>query len=207
MRLYAENPGGGHSPRAIGGLTPDSILWRRSTVDQRTTANALLVYSGRDRDCPPGALGNGSGSNSPFETLHYADRQLAYLRKLKPDWDGDQGQPPTADSIIAMHQAIKRVSDRRTIYPFLNPDGTGGIVAEWHADGQVLEILSEANGETYFYGKNSDGELLIDARDEDAEAINSYGYASSNRRKFRKLLVALSLYVHHANPAWRELFK
>jgi hypothetical protein len=205
VRLYAEDPG--RSSRGDSGLTPDSILWRRSNVDSSPVGPVFVVYSDREDDCPPRDVGKAGSPESPFELLHYVERKLANLRKLQPDWDGDDGKPPTGDSLIAMHQAIKGVADRRTIYPFLNPDGSGGVIAEWHADGQVLEILTAASGATYFYGKDSAGELLIDAPDEDAHTMRSSGYRQSNRRQFRRLLVSLSAYVHHQNPTWRELFK
>jgi hypothetical protein len=206
VRNFAGDPRGGRSSRVPGGLTPDSIMWRRSNVDHDPTVK-LLMYGEPERDCPPGRPSAEPRTNSPFEILRYAERRLADLKELEPDWDGEDGQPPTTDSIIAMHQAIKGVSDRRTVYPFLNPDGSGGIIAEWHAEGKVLEISADEDGETYLYGKSREGDLLIDALDEDAATMDSTGYAHSNRRRFRKILVELSLHVHRANPAWRELFK
>lgn len=194
MRMYASRPQQGLRSRIERGLTPDSIMWRRSRVESHHS-NAVVVMYGQS-DCGIKGPSYETDLESSFEFLHHVKSKLTHLRNLQLNWDDDGGQPPTGDALICMYQTLKGVADRRTVFPFLSPTGDGGLVAEWHANGKVLEVIVEPDGSTFLYGKDADLELLIDAQD-----------SSATRRRFRRLLVTLSTYVHRENPTWRELFK
>jgi hypothetical protein len=148
-----------------------------------------------------GLLGSGYGSgvrrakDSPYELVRYAQPRLHALRNLRSNWDGEGGEAATTDAIIAMDEILKKVADRRTVFPYLSPDGEGGVLAEWHAKEQKIEIEVDAVGEANFYATDQAGKTVLE------DGVNP-----TTEWKLRRLLLDLSARVDRENPTWRDLF-
>ncbi|MBO4162034.1 hypothetical protein [Micromonospora antibiotica] len=94
-----------------------------------------------------------------------------------------------------MFEFLQKVSDRRTVFPFLSPDGEGGVLAEWHARKQRIEIEVDGDGNGLFYASDADGREVLAGE-----------VSPQSEHKLRRLLLDLSVRVDLENPTWRALF-
>ncbi|WP_212840143.1 hypothetical protein [Catellatospora sp. IY07-71] len=135
------------------------------------------------------------GTISPFGFSHYIRSKLHQLSRLPRDWDGNGGVPVNSVASFGLVGIMGRVSDRRTVYPFLSPFDKGGVLAEWHAGQQKIEVEVDRVGDIYVFATDERGRAILDAElDESVE------------RKLRQLLNLLSQKVNKENPTWRRLF-
>jgi hypothetical protein len=133
--------------------------------------------------------------SSPYDLVRYAEAKLAVLRTLPEGWDGEKGVPVTTNAALAMYEILQKLADRRTVFPYLSPDGEGGVLGEWHARAQKLEIEVDADGNGVFYATDQDGNVVL--QDD---------VSPQTEHKLRHLLLELSARVDQENPTWRELF-
>jgi hypothetical protein len=62
------------------------------------------------------------------------------VRALKPDWDGEGGQPPSSDVGRTALAIISYLSSEDLPPPFVAPTPQGGISLEWVAKDRELEL-------------------------------------------------------------------
>lgn len=136
-----------------------------------------------------------AGGRSPFELINYAGSKLSELRSLPDDWDNEGGKAVSADALISMHEVLGRVVERTTVFPFLSPNGEGGVLAEWHAGSQKIEIEVEADGTAYTYATDNQGKVVLDTN-----------VSRETIKALRHILRVLSERVDEENPKWREMF-
>jgi hypothetical protein len=86
---------------------------------------------------------SGSGLERPSraEILRYAQSELAKLRRLPPDWDGDGGVPLNA---VLANLALSLVGEvtvaNGLATPQFSPSPDGGLTMTWLVDGDRLTI-------------------------------------------------------------------
>src|SRR5262249_36022033 len=132
---------------------------------------------------------------SPFFYTRYVSAKLRELRVLAEGWDGGVARPPTQAAAYCMYRLLTRLGDGRTVFPFIVPDGTGGIVAEWRAGVKRIEIEVDGDGQVACCATDGAGEIVIDK-----------GLDERDIDQLSSLLAELSTEVREKNPSWRRLF-
>jgi len=125
--------------------------------------------------------------------------KLRELRILAEGWDGEAARPPTQEAVHCMYRLLTRLGDGRTVFPFIVPDGTGGVVAEWRAGVRRIEIEVDCDGQAACCATDGAGETVID-KDLGEQDEQDIGRLTS-------LLAELSTEVREKNPSWRRLFR
>jgi hypothetical protein len=99
-----------------------------------------------------------------------------------------------------MYRLLTRLGDGRTVFPFIVPDGTGGVVAEWRAGVRRIEIEVDGDGQAACCATDGAGEIVIDKDLGEHDDEQDIGRLTS-------LLAELSTEVRAKNPSWRRLFR
>lgn len=185
MSAYGDGAGTGR--RAV----PPGALFRDSRTDVQSSYVLLIAPEGESY----GGLRCSKRHNSPYELIRYVKPRLHEMRNLVPGWDGEHGKPSTTNAILSMFEILQKVSDRRTVFPYLSPDGEGGVLAEWHARKQKIEVEIDAEGSAFYYATDQEGRELLEG-----------AVTPQTEHKLRRLLLDLSARVDQENPLWRELF-
>jgi len=78
------------------------------------------------------------------------NEQLDAIAKLEQNWDGDDADKPTSESIKRAREFIE-CSDC-TIKPIVNPTRSGGVQFEWEIDDGYFEIefLDDGTPQTFW---------------------------------------------------------
>ena len=132
-----------------------------------------------------------------LELQTYVSGKLHELRTLPADWD-DAGGGPAAQSVTHVaYRTLDRISDHRTIFPFITPGEDGSVIFEWRAGRERLEIE---------FGPDETPYVRYTERSGIAKVSGTLGEEGVGMEAVRRLLSALSLRVWVANPAWKRLF-
>jgi len=137
---------------------------------------------------------------SPFFYSRYVSAKLRELRALAEGWDGEAARPPTQEAVYRMYRLLTRLGDGRTVFPFIVPDGTGGVVAEWRAAGKRIEIEVDGDGQAACCATDGAGEISLDK--DLGEHVDEQDIG-----RLAALLAELSTEVREKNPSWRRLFR
>jgi hypothetical protein len=181
------------------GVLRDRLLGGRSghgwpAVEEGTTTSVWMIRRSVPQENESHHVSS-VGRSSPFIFSQYVSRKLDHLRSLPRGWDGDRAQPVTQSATWGMYCLLTQLGDARTVFPFLAPDGNGGVMAEWRAGEWRLEIEVSDAGDAYVYARTANG-VLVDDDLVGSEMVD----------RVRRLLLELSADVRAHNPAWRRLF-
>ena len=83
------------------------------------------------------------GGLSPFGLKQWQNEAIKgvyKVRALKPDWDGEGGQPPSSDVVQAALAIIRYFPSEDLPPPFVAPTPQGGISLEWVVKDRELEL-------------------------------------------------------------------
>lgn len=136
------------------------------------------------------------GASTKLELQLYTSSKLQELRSLEVGWDGGHADSVSQGVTHQVYRILDQLADSRSVYPFLTPTSEGGVLAEWRAGKERLEIEFTPGEAPYVYAVNVDGELRIDGH------LGEKGIAAEARRALKDL----SLRVWTSNPAWKRLF-
>jgi hypothetical protein len=132
-----------------------------------------------------------------LELQTYVSGKLHELRTLPSNWD-DAGSGPAQQSVTHVaYRTLDRISDHRTVFPFITPGEDDTIIFEWRAGRERLEI--EFAPEEVPYVRYVDPLGVTRA----SSALGDEGVGIEVLRGF---LSSLSLRVWAANPTWKRLF-
>lgn len=132
-----------------------------------------------------------------LELQMYVSGKLHELRTLPLNWDDAGGEPASQSVTHVAYRTLDRISDHRTVFPFITPGEGGSIVFEWRAGRERLEIEFFPGEMPYIrYAEPSGGARVSGYLGEEGVGVEAV----------RRLLSSLSLRVWVANPAWRRLF-
>ncbi|MER5887261.1 hypothetical protein ABT160_25855 [Streptomyces sp. NPDC001941] len=135
--------------------------------------------------------------NNKLELQTYVCNKLYELRTLPQGWDGAEGGPTPQPATHLAYRILDRLSDYRTIFPFITPGEDGEVVLEWRAGAELLELTFPPEERPYVYYKDPSGSLQLSGE----LGTEGVGY-----EVVRKLLAALSRRVWSENPTWKRLF-
>lgn len=125
--------------------------------------------------------------------FRFVDTRLAHLYR-------GQESSVSTEALETMKRALIRIGRDGSLFPHIDEDGDGGIVAEWVAAGDRIEIGVEADGSLY---------LLVAIGRRTVINNDFPGLSSSNpalRDEVSKALEQLTRRVNINNPNWRSLF-
>jgi len=177
-------------------MSPRDRTSHLDDVDRVGTSNAVwFVFHSAEEGPHAGSSILAQPSPSPFEAIQYVRNRLGELSRLPNDWDGNGGVGASDRAHRSLLLALQAICDRRTVFPFLAPTGDGGVIAEWRASAERVEIECEADGTLHVYATTERGSVRIDDV-----------WSDDVRRKTRRALLELSARVSRENPAWRRLF-
>lgn len=94
--------------------------------------------------------------------VQYVEAELNALCALPERWDGHHAQPITVSAIEGMIQVLGALMDQTSPSPQLFPLPDGGIQAEWHVDGNKVEIEIEGDGDAYLLADRRDGSVVAE---------------------------------------------
>ena len=94
--------------------------------------------------------------------VQYVEAELNTLCALPERWDGHHAQPITVSAIESTIQVLGSLMDQTSPPPQLFPLADGGIQAEWHVDGNKIEIEIEGNGDAYLLADRHDGSVVAE---------------------------------------------
>jgi len=106
--------------------------------------------------------------------VQYVEAELNALCALPERWDGHHAQPISVSAIEGTIQVLGALMDRSSPPPQLFPLPDGGVQAEWHIDGNKIEIEVEGNGDAYLLADRCDGSVVAEgtaARDDPDGAL------------------------------------
>jgi len=145
---------------------------------------------------------DGSGARLPegaptkLELQTYVTSKLKELRCLELGWDGAQAGPVTQKVTHEVYRTLDQVTEARSVYPFVTPTAEGGILAEWRAGKERIEIEFTPNDDPYVYVVDSDGVTQVDG----------YLRERGTLLGVRRALKEISQRVWATNPTWKRLF-
>lgn len=119
--------------------------------------------------------------------VQYVEAELNSLCALPEGWDGHRAQPITRPAITATIEVLSALMDLTSPPPQLFPLPDGGIQAEWHVDGNKIEIEIDRDGDAYLLADRSDGSPVAEgsASREDPEG------AIARTREFLRVLAGM----------------
>ena len=94
--------------------------------------------------------------------VQYVEAELNALYALPERWDGHRAQPITVSAIEGAIQVLGALMDQTSPPPQLFPLPDGGIQAEWHVDGNQIEIEIEGTGDAYLLVDRADGSVVAE---------------------------------------------
>jgi hypothetical protein len=127
----------------------------------------------------------------------YVSGKLHELRTLPAGWDDADGAPLPQTVTHAAYRILDRISDHRTVFPFITPGEDGAILLEWRAGSERLELEFSPDELPYVLYVDPNGVTKMNG------VLGSEGVGFES---VRGILAALSLRVWTANPAWKRLF-
>ncbi|MFD7504717.1 hypothetical protein ACWC5C_00570 [Streptomyces sp. NPDC001700] len=161
--------------------------------DEPREAGVWLIRRG-DRG---GAESRALEKQTKLELQTYVSGKLHELRTLPDDWDDAGGSAPSQAVTHAAYRTLDRISDYRTVFPFITPGEEGAILFEWRAGKERLELEFSPDEPPFVRYIDAAGDLKANG-DLGAEGI---GYEN-----IRRFLSALSTRVWSVNPNWKRLF-
>ncbi|WP_139063528.1 hypothetical protein [Streptomyces zinciresistens] len=155
------------------------------------------------RKVAPRLAGEGSvshlqplGASTKLELQMYISSKLRELRSLETGWDGGHAEPIAQSVTHQTYRVLDHLTESRSVYPFLTPTAEGGVLAEWRAGKERLEIEFSPGEPPYVYAANIDGESRVDGY------LSDRGIALEAKRALKEI----SLRVWASNPTWKRLF-
>lgn len=136
------------------------------------------------------------GSIFHFAWVDCIEHELNTLLLLEEGWDGRRAKGITGsalDSATAI-LVVLMASSEGLILPQLFPLPDGGIQIEWHADGDDIEIETDAVGEAHVLATTHTGDVAV-------EGILAPDLSSPAMRAVADLLKSLSARVAEASQA------
>ncbi|MER7768225.1 hypothetical protein [Kitasatospora sp. NPDC096140] len=133
---------------------------------------------------------------SKLDLQTYISAKLQQLRTLPEGWDGGSGRAVAQAVTHQAYRVLDHLTTSRSVFPFLTPTDDGGVLAEWRAGRERIEVEFSPDDPPYGFAAGSDGITRID------EYLNS----STSLAKTKRLLEVLSGRVWAENPTWRTLF-
>ncbi|MGW0908152.1 hypothetical protein [Streptomyces sp. NPDC002853] len=135
-------------------------------------------------------------ASTKLELQMYVSSKLCEFRTLEAGWDGGHAGPVTQSITHQAYRILDQLTDSRSVYPFLTPTIEGGILSEWRAGKERLEIEFSPGETPYVYAVSVDGAVRID------DYLGGGRVASDAKRALREI----SLRVWASNPTWKRLF-
>jgi hypothetical protein len=96
-----------------------------------------------------------------------------------------------------LEQVLRHICDGTMIYPYIEPDGEGGICATWRADTYALVISVDDDLSTHVIFQHPGHPLEQCVLDLSDNALT---------QRIREHLYTLSTNVKRANPNWQSVF-
>lgn len=171
-------------PGTHGGTIADAGLW----LIRRTRAS---VHSPEQR------LAGEREVENKLEVQSFIARKLRELGSLPCGWDGAAGSPLSSSIARQAYRAMERVTDHRTVFPFITPGEEGSVLFEWRAGAERLEIEFIPDEAPYVCYVDANGLVQFEGELGD----EGVGHAEV----FRALSV-LSSRIWAENPGWKTLF-
>ncbi|WP_326597874.1 hypothetical protein [Streptomyces sp. NBC_01803] len=134
---------------------------------------------------------------SKLELQLYVTSRLRELRTLPPGWDGGSRGPISQRVTHDAYRMLDRISDFRTVYPFITPAEEGAVLLEWRAGVERLEIEFHPTEKPYVRHVSVLGDVQMDG---------VIGHDGVSYDDVRRALSALSSRIWVANPSWKRLF-
>ena len=160
MTMRASRRGGWSlsRPAAPAAARLTDVAWPNAPVAEDRTLH-LVRYDAEGR---PLAV--------PPAWVSVAQQGLQALLDLPASWDDEGARQVTPVAVRRLVQVLSAVVAEDAVPPHFFPLPDGGVQAEWHADGAVVEIEVDAAGGTYvaatWPGKDSP---VLDAEIEDGD--------------------------------------
>lgn len=102
------------------------------------------------------------------------------------------GEPkPTAAARFTLLDVLRDVLAADSVFPSLSSDGESGLLAEWRADNNLIEVHVTDDGEPLFRVRIRRGAVL---------------YEGSSTVQLRRHLRNMTTLVNSVNPGWKTLF-
>jgi hypothetical protein len=113
----------------------------------------------------------------PDQTLRLVSKSKAveWLELLRPDiqelgqrkggWKGPRSHAVSLDSIAKLLGVLLDIGAYLAPPPQLVALASGGVQAEWHYSGQILEVGVNADGEVFAFADDADGSSVIELED------------------------------------------
>ncbi|WP_432013705.1 hypothetical protein [Streptomyces cucumeris] len=162
-------------------------------ADERREAGVWLIRRG-DRSGPES---RSLEKQSKLELQTYVSAKLHELRTLPDDWDDAGGVASSQAVTHVAYRTLDRISDYRTVFPFITPGEDGAILFEWRAGKERLEFEFLAAVPPLVRYVDASGALKANGE------LGAEGVGYENIRSF---LSGLSMRVWSANPSWKRLF-
>jgi hypothetical protein len=89
--------------------------------------------------------------------IREVNKRLEYLRKLKPNWDGEGAPSIDFECCISSLTFLLERAANETPAPQITPTSDGGLQLEWHVSGIDLEIRFSPHEPTSFFSVTNDG--------------------------------------------------
>jgi hypothetical protein len=98
---------------------------------------------------------------------------------------------PSRASRFVMLGVLREVLADDSVYPTLADDAESGLIAEWRADEQRIEINVDHAGQPFFRVRRRNGPVM---------------YEGASTVQLRRHLRDVTALVNSVNPGWRSLF-
>ncbi|MGW1768707.1 hypothetical protein ACWCQL_32285 [Streptomyces sp. NPDC002073] len=134
---------------------------------------------------------------SKLELQMYVSDKLREMRRLPRGWDGGEAPPVSQEVTQSAYRTLERVSDFRTVFPFVTPGDEGSVLMEWRAGRERLELEFFPDEVPYIHYIDSEGRVRING---------PWGSGGIGYSEVRRSLKMLSSRIWVANPGWKKLF-
>lgn len=136
------------------------------------------------------------GNEKKLDLQIYVTDKLRELRAFSvdlKDYDSRIQQTLTHEA----YRLMDRISDSRTVYPFITPGEDGSVLFEWRAGSERLEIEFIPGEPAYVSHVDADRQVQM---------RGPLGARGVEVGQLRRSLSQLSSRVWALNPGWRSLF-
>jgi hypothetical protein len=117
----------------------------------------------------------GPGYVTSDALLISAQRRIAHLMNMSPDWDGESGVPVTPQAAkMAVAMLLCLITADNLATPQISPTGTGGLDIEWLVSGNHLSLSVAPDGNIVMWATKHDGTEVFsfDSTDSPAYLVN-----------------------------------
>lgn len=103
------------------------------------------------------------GEHLPEWFNDHLNLELNRLFALPSGWDGYTAAEVTVEAVRELVEVLFLAVGKKTVCPQFFPLSDGGLQAEWHIDGNDIEIEVDGTGSAYVLATGPAGETVADA--------------------------------------------